>query len=143
MAFQRRDYILRMIEDLAQAIARVAGARAAGRLDEAALLLRETANGLFGPLYSMIEQLDAAGAATLLRDHQKVLAYAALVAEQAAIDEARGRRPGYRRALELYLEAILMGATVDDRMRDAVMPLLSRVSEARLSDRYRKAVEGL
>jgi hypothetical protein len=132
-----------MIDQLADALARIGGARKAGRLDEAAQLVRATADGLFGPVYRMIEQLDAMGAATMLGDRDKLLAYAALTAEQAAIDEALGRRPAYRRALELYLEAVQMGAPVDDTLRGAVITLLSRVNEGRLGERHRKVLEGL
>ncbi|MCC6553881.1 MAG: hypothetical protein IT372_12800 [Polyangiaceae bacterium] len=143
MAIRQRDYILRMLEALADAIARAAGARQGGRLDEAEQLVRETADGIFGPVYGMVEQLDALGAARVLGDPSKVLAYAALTAEQAAIDDVRARRPAYRRALELYLEAVEMGAPLDDRTRAAVLALLSRVNESRLSDRHRKMLERL
>ncbi len=116
MALRQRDYILRMIEQLAEAMARIVGARKAGDLHQARQLLRETADGLFGPLCGMLEKVDAASAAMLLADGEKIRAYAALVVEEANILEQEGElgraKSLRRRALDLYLEAVAKKATL-------------------------------
>jgi len=141
MSLRQRDYILRMIEQLAEAIGRIAGLRRAGQLDEAELLVRTTADGLFGPMRDMLDRLDAAGAATLLGDHEKIGAYAALCAEQAEILELRGRAAPalaeQRRALELYLEAVSRAPEGSPRAQEAARALLGRLDAARLPERYR------
>lgn len=141
MSFRQRDYLLRMIEQLAEAIGRIAGLRRAGQLDEAELLVRTTADGLFGPMRDMLDRLDAAGASTLLGDDEKIGAYAALCAEQAEILELRGRAAQAlaerRRALELYLEAVSRAPGDSARAREGARALLARVDAARLPERYR------
>jgi hypothetical protein len=141
MSLRQRDYILRMIEQLAEAIGRIAGLRRAGQLDEAELLVRGTADGLFGPMRDMLDRLDAAGAATLLGDPEKIGAYAALCAEQAEILDLRGRAgqalAERRRALELHLEAVSRAPEGNPRAEEAARALLGRVGAARLPERYR------
>ncbi|WP_437571535.1 hypothetical protein [Sorangium sp. So ce542] len=141
MSFRQRDTILRMIEQLAEAIGRIAGLRRAGQLDEAELLVRTTADGLFGPMRDMLDRIDAAGAATLLGDPEKIGAYAALCAEQAEILELRGRAAQalaeQRRALELHLEAMSRAPEGNPRAEEAARALLGRVDAERLSARYR------
>lgn len=141
MSIRQRDYILRMIEQLAEAVGRIAGLRRAGQLDEAELLVRTTADGLLGPMRDMLDRLDAAGAATLLGDHEKIGAYAALCAEQAEILELRGRTAQApaerRRALELYLEAVSRASEGNPRAQEGARALLGRVDAARLPERYR------
>lgn len=149
MSIRQRDYILRMIEQLAEAIARIAGARGAGKHEEALSLVRETADGILGPLRAMVEQLDSASAAVLLGSAEKVGAYAALTAEEAATHEAAGdaRRAGagYRRALELHLEAARLGEGAEARARalEAAGRLRGKVDERRLGQRYREALAAL
>jgi len=149
MSIRQRDYILRMIEQLSEAIARIAGARGAGKHEEALLIVRETADGILGPMRSMVEALDSASAAVLLSSAEKVGAYAALVAEEAAtreaMGEARGASAGYRRALELYLESarMAMGGTTDARAQEAIGRLRGKVDERRLGARYQEALASL
>src|SRR5262245_4994962 len=109
MSIARRDYIVRMIEQFAQALARIAGMKTAGKHDEALILIRQTADGIFGPLRESLDRLDSTSAATLLGNREKIAVYAALAAEKASIVELQSQpakaRAGYLRALELYLEA--------------------------------------
>jgi hypothetical protein len=129
MSLRQRDYILRMIEQLAQALGALAGLRRAGKHDEAAELWQTTADGLFGPLLPMLDRLDAPSVALLLNDRDKLIAYAALVAERAAISEARGMissSADHRRALALYLEAARSGP-LDARSLADVASLRSKI----------------
>lgn len=147
MSIGRRDYILRMIEQIAESLARIAGLRKGGDLDEAARLLGETADGIFGSMRSALDRLDAASAARLLSTREKIRAYAALTAEGAAIHEARGdaakARVKRRRALELYLEAQQGEPIVDPRTRAAIDALRAGVDEAKLGARHREALARL
>lgn len=111
MSIQKRDYILRMIEQIAETLASIVGLKNAGKLDEAEQLVRETSDGLLGPLKATLPGLDAASVASLLGSREKLAAYAALVREEGSILEKRGdaesikrARRARRRALELYRE---------------------------------------
>ena len=146
MSVARRDYILRLIEQFAQALARIIGLRKSGKLDEAQKLANETADGIFGSLRLMIDQVDASTAAGLLGTREKIAVYAALTAEEAEITalkgdarKARGRR---RRALELYLEASRLG-DLDTHSRANVEVLRQAVDLLQLDARYRELLERL
>ena len=147
MSLRQRDYILRMIEQLAQALGAMAGLRKAGKHDEAAQLWQSTADGLFGPLLSMLEQLDPTSAALLIGDRDKLVAYAALVAERGDLSQARGGQrqaaTEHRRALELFLEAVEQGAELQTPLLEIVQKLRSKVDEAVLARRHREALDRL
>lgn len=144
MSMVERDYILRMIQQLAQAIARIVGLKREGKLDEALAALRETADGIFGPLGRTLDALDARSAASLLGSFAKVDAYARLTGEEASIHElggaARLSRGCYLRALELHLEAARLERSPSAETRAAIAALRPKVEEARLSARYREAL---
>ena len=126
MSIQKRDYILRMIEQLAETLASIVGLKQAGKLDEAELLVRETVDGLLGPLRSALEALDAPSAAALLGSREKLAAYAALTAEEGSIrdlkGDARGARRARKRALDLYRE-LTRGGSADQATLDAIRSL--------------------
>lgn len=147
MSIVERDYFLRMIQRLAEAIARAARLRNVGQLDDALRVVRETVDALFGPLARTLDALDPQGAASLLGDRHKIAAYAALTAEEAAIHEARGEpkraRPTLRRALALYLESVVLAGGADVPTRDAITALRLRVDAARLPERYRNVLDKL
>jgi hypothetical protein len=146
MSIARRDYILRLIEQFAQALGRIMGLRKAGKLDEAEKLVNATADGIFGSLRSMIDKVDASTAAGLLGAHEKIIVYAAITIEEAEIAALRGdvRRAQIRRrrALELYLEASRLGE-LDTRSRADVEILQQSVDMARLDTRYREWLQRL
>lgn len=139
MSIARRDYILRLIEQFVEMLARIVGLRKAGKLDEAEKLARETADGIFGSLRSMIDGVDSSTAASLLGSREKIVVYAALTAEEAEIAALRGdaRKTSNRRrrALELYLEASRLGE-LDEHSRKNVELLRQLVDAQRLESRY-------
>jgi Family of unknown function (DUF6483) len=141
MSIARRDYILRLIEQFAEMLARIVGLRKAGQLDEAQKLASETADGIFGSLRAMIDQVDASTAAGLLSAREKIAVYAALTAEEAEIvalkGDARKAHARRRRALELYLEASRLGE-LDDHSRADIEVLRQVVDVSRLETRYRE-----
>lgn len=140
MSIAQRDYIMRLIAQFAQVLGRLLGLRKAGKLDEAQKLLDETANGIFGSLRSMIDQVDASSAAGLLGGRDKVLVYAALTAEEAEIAAARGQtrkaQSRRRRALELYLEASRLGE-LDEAARERITELRGFVNVDELDEKHR------
>src|SRR5262245_37792345 len=143
MGMLERDYILRMIQQLAQALGRILGLKRAGKLHEALQEVRATADGIFGPMRSTLDAIDAQSAASLLGNRDKIEAYAALTAEEASIHEllgdARRARSGERRALELYLEVRLLGLTASEGALLAIAELERKVDASKLPQRYRKA----
>jgi hypothetical protein len=147
MSMVERDYILRMIQQLTQALARIFGLKRAGKLDEALSVVRATADGIFGPLLRTLDALDAQSAARLLGSREKIAAYAVLTAEEGSIHAQKGdersSRERSRRALTLYLEAALLGPAINAEERAAIEALRAKVDETRLAPRYREALAAL
>jgi hypothetical protein len=126
MSLQRKDYIQRLIEQLAEALAAVSGLRKQGKRDEAALLLKSTEDGIFGPMRSILETVDARSAAGLLGDPARIKAYAAIVAEKGEMEtDERRARAHFRRALDLYAHA------PDEERMEALRARLSSSPPAR------------
>jgi hypothetical protein len=104
----QRDYIERMIEQFAQAVAQVVAAVRAGDFDLALITVRRTSELVLGNLGPVMERLDAASVVDLIGKHDidRVRMYAALLAEEGTIRELRGEAPRaqycFRRALDLY-----------------------------------------
>lgn len=144
MSIAQRDYIMRLIAQFAQVLGRLLGLRKAGKLDDAQKLVDETADGIFGSLRSMIDQVDASTAAGLLASRDKVIVYAALTAEEAEIAAARGQTrkasTRRRRALELYLEASRLGE-LDETSRERITELRASVNVDELDSKYRDLLE--
>ena len=146
MSIAQRDYIMRLIAQFAEVLARIMGLRKAGKLDEAQKLINETADGIFGPLRSMIDQVDARTAAGLLGGRDKLVVYAALTAQEAEMALSRGQprkaAGRSRRALELYLEASGLGE-LDEAARADVESLKEAVDVELLDSRYRELLARL
>jgi len=89
MALQR-DYILRIVEALAQAVARILTLRKAGDTAEARQEIARTAGSLFGLDLGLIELIGPAGVAAQLGHAEKVEALAKLVDVKAEVERAAG-----------------------------------------------------
>ncbi len=103
MAQERRDYVERMIEELAAVVARLVGRLGAGTPDAAdeVVLGAQAAQGeLLGSLAAALPQVDAASAVTLLRDPRQARAWVELLRVEAAARRLRGEN-----AAALALEA--------------------------------------
>lgn len=111
MSIVQRDYLMRMIEQCADAIAEIAALIRAGEFDLALIVVRKTSDLVLGNLGPVFERLDATSVVDLIGKHDldRVRMYAALLAEEGAIRELRGETPRaaycFTRALDLY-EAI-------------------------------------
>ena len=88
----KKDYVERMIEQLAAAIARLLKLRDAGNHGEALAVVRTACEEAFGLEYEMLVGVDAASAASLLGTPAKVRRFAELVRAEAEVLEAAGER---------------------------------------------------
>lgn len=145
MSFQSRDSTFRTAQQLGELFGRIVGLRRSGKLDDAAKLLHDGAVVLFGPLWDTLGRRDSSSAAILLGVRERVSAYAMFIQHQAEIDELRGdvwkARDGFRRALEVHLEAARLGSEIDAVTRSAIRTLKPRVDLDRLSKIYRIQLE--
>jgi hypothetical protein len=104
----QRDYLMRMIEQSAAAIAEIAALIRAGEFDLALIVVRKTSDLVLGNLRPVFERLDATSVVDLIGklDLDRVRMYAALLAEEGTIRELRGQMPRaqycFSRALDLY-----------------------------------------
>jgi hypothetical protein len=137
----REDYVMRLIKQFADAIARVLRLRQKGdhqaALDEAGRLFDE----LFAIPREVVDQVDTPTIASMLRRPDKMRAAAMLFWEEGHVYKAKGDPltafARYRRAHELFLEARALDPTEDD---DSAILELSRVAPAsELDPRYRRA----
>jgi len=127
----QRDYLMRLIEQCAQAIAEIASLIRAGEFDLALIVVRKTSELVVGNLGPVFERLDAASIVDLIGTHDldRVRMYAALLAEEGTIRELRGEahRAQYcfTRALDLYEAIAQSGAqlrTADWERMDMLRP---------------------
>jgi hypothetical protein len=87
----QRDYILRLVEALAQAIANAAGLRRKGAYQEARLELDRASGKLFGLDLGLVALLGPHAVAAQLGHPEKVARLADLLEERAEVDRADGR----------------------------------------------------
>ena len=112
MAQERRDYVERMIEELAAVVARLVGRLGAGTPEAADEVLRDAqaAQGeLLGPLAAALPQVDAQSAVALLRDSRRARAWVDLLRVEAAARRLRGEEAV---ALALEARATLLDAAI-------------------------------
>ena len=144
MAMLERDYVLRLIQLLAQAVARIFGLKRAGKLDEALDAVDLTLDEIFGTLRITLDAIDPQTASMLLADRERLEAYALLTAEEASILELMGdaarAQSGYIRALSLYLEMVIREEKVSEDVSTAIAGLRTKVDEDTLPPRYRDAL---
>jgi hypothetical protein len=155
----REDYLLRMIHQLAQALARISGLNQRAEHGEA---LRE-ADGAWGELLGdippdMAGSVDSHTLAGLLRQPARIRLASRIASEQAHALAGQGDAAGAarraRRALELRLEARAADAAAPDRSPDsqrgapdgpegdaaAIRALLALAPADTLAPRYRTLV---
>lgn len=142
----RKDYLERLIALAAQALAQIAGLLSTGELDPALNLVRRTTEEVLGPLGPVLQRLDAASAVEIAGrfEIERIRLWAALLAEEGAIQEARGRADEadacYRRSLELYAAGAAGGVRLLEADRERVRELRGRVE---VQPRYRAEVEAI
>ena len=140
-AFQR-DYVERMIEQCAEAIAQVVQLVRAGDFDLALIVVNRTCDAVLGARRPVFERLDAASAVELLGRYEldRLRVYAALLGEEGSIRELRGQSERsqrcFNRALELYSAISMSGARLMGADRERIAVLLAKVDIDRIEVRY-------
>lgn len=138
-AMIREDYIMRLIRQIAEAVARMIRRRESGDLEAA---LRD-ADALFDLLEiprELCDVVDTPTLAGLLRDPERMRLAARVFWEEGHVVKAMGDPLGafarYRRALELILEARAAGPEHPDDA-PSILELSRLVPAAHLDARYR------
>ncbi len=134
----RQDYLLRLIEQLGEALRRMAGYNRKGE-HRAALDQLDTAWEALGVPRGLVEVVDTPTLAGMLRDARTMRAVAALFVEEARAKDGMGD-PMHaavlrRRALELHLEARALDPNGEDEA--ALLELSRAVHANQLDPRYR------
>jgi len=133
----QRDYLMRIIEQCAAAIAEIAALIRAGDFDLALIVVHKTSDLVLGNLLPVLERLDATSVVDLIGkyDLDRVRMYAALLAEEGTIRERRGEMPRahycFSRALDLYDAISESGArlrTADWERIDTLRPKVEAAS---------------
>ena len=135
----REDYILRIIQQLVDAIARIAGLNRRGDHDRALAEAEQAWGKLLDAPRELIDAVDSATLAVMLREPDRMRVAAQLLHEEGRALAGKGdplhAQLRYRRAMELMLEARAIEPSDDD---DAIVMELSRVVPvATLDARYR------
>jgi len=128
-----RDYIERMIEQCAEAIAQIITMVRTGEFDRALMVIQKTSDLVLGPNRALYERLDATSAVELLGPYEldRLRMYAALLGEEGLIREGRGQveraHACFSRALQLYAAIDRSGARLMSADWDRIDALQSKV----------------
>lgn len=117
-SFRNRDFIKRMIEQLAQGIARALKLRREKKFDQARQVLGELFDDLVGVPRDLVERMDAPSAAMLIGDAEKLRTWVKLLKEEAALLDEQGLDSSVirARAVEVLDEALQRSSeTEEDR----------------------------
>ena len=104
----REDSLLRMVRQLARALAKILGLRRSGRLEEAAEEVAAAMSSTAGVDPRLVESAEAATLAAMLSDEGRRRAVARLCLERAEIEMERGQQAASqawrRKAVALWPE---------------------------------------
>ncbi|HEX8694233.1 MAG TPA: hypothetical protein VF746_17565 [Longimicrobium sp.] len=144
---ERKDYILRLIRQVAQMMAAMLLRKQSGDLAGALGECRAAVGELLGPLGDLAPRLDSETAAHMVADADVLAAWAGVVAEEADVHRLRGDGPaaaaGEKRALELALEAHLRTSADRPELLALLARLRPAVDASTLAPRHREALAGL
>jgi hypothetical protein len=135
----RDDYILRLIRDSAQAVARIFRLRTSGQPEAAQKVLDSAYRGLVGPNADLFSRLDAADGARLLADPGKMAVMSDLLHEEAETLRAAGGGDGLGEDLKALLYALEAAALEpnDEDIRSRVRLRAQAVRPEALDPGYR------
>lgn len=118
MSLTQRDYILRLLEAVAAAIARALRRRKDGDLAGARDEVRDAVTALLGPLAPVSAYTDARTMGNLIGEPRRIAAWAQLLAEDATtlreMGDVTGATQLEQRAVELLVEARRRGPLEKD-----------------------------
>ena len=116
MSYFERDVVRRMIKQLGEIAARIAGLASQRKFEEALAVVRESERSLLGPLTSTLDAVDAKTVRLLLGSDEKLEAWVVLLTERAKLLDAEGQRGPAREVAERALELLeLLPAAGADR----------------------------
>ena len=104
MGLFQKDYLLRLLEQLTEMMAKIRAALAAGRAREALDAIRKARGVLAGPLADSLDRVDAASAVALL-GREKARVHGELLQLEADAHAALGDEAAARRA-EMRVRAV-------------------------------------
>lgn len=140
MALFQRDFILRMIEVVAAALARARRRRLERDFVGARQEVSQAIGQVLGPRGAMAAMVDSRTAADLISDPRQISLYSQLLAEDADIVEEMGQPPQALkirlRAFELMLETVIRKLELADDDRAHLLALSQRVDRSALGARY-------
>ena len=140
-----QDYILRMIKQLGEAIARIAGLAERGRHAEALELADEACRELLGIQPELLGQMDPLSAAEMLGNIAHIRVYVALLKQIGEVQAHAGDEvlaaSTYGRALTVGLEGIQVVGTRDPGTVDDLRALATLIDLDRLDERYTRLLE--
>jgi hypothetical protein len=103
---KRDDYLVRQVKALAAVLARLAGLRLSGNIEEARAELTKAYSSVLGTQADLLRRVDSQTAAKLLGAPERILALAQLLNEEAEQEGGGERGKALRlRALELGIAA--------------------------------------
>jgi len=130
---------MRLIEQLGEALRRIAGLRKRGEYDEAVADVEATWGRLIDVPYELIDLVDTPTLAERLREPANMRIAAQLLMEEARAFSGKGNpihaTLRYRKALELFLEARAIDPQPVDE--SAILELSRYVHANQLDPRYR------
>jgi tetratricopeptide (TPR) repeat protein len=136
----REDYLLRLIHQLADAIAAIAGLNRKGEHDKALAAADQAWGKLLDAPRELIDAVDTPTLAGMLREPAKIRVAAQLCYEEGRALAGKGDplHAGirYRRAMELTLEARAIDPSAEDAA--AILELSRLVPTDTLDPRYRE-----
>jgi hypothetical protein len=138
--FEERDYVMRMVQQLAKLLAALLKLKQEQKFDEAADAIMGGCEGLLGLDFKALALVDSQSGAALLGNVSRVRTFARLLEELADVHAGRGEeakaRSRARHAFEMYCEALILRSE-DGEARAGIGRLRERVDETMLSERYR------
>lgn len=147
MSLVQRDYILRLIEAVGAALARILKRRQEGDLTGARREVDIAVMDLLGRVAGIATHADSRTAADLVGDGHRLTLWAQLLTQDADLLRLMGREAEAasvdRRAVELLLEAYLRDGTLLADASALLATLSTRVPDGALPERYRSARAGL
>jgi len=145
---EKKDYILRMIEQMRRLVEALLGKLRDGEDPQRDLAdARGTLERLLGPLAGVAPRMDSVTAGQMVGDADVLGAWAELVAAEAELARARGDQSGAasadRRALELALEAHLRTNADRPELLELIARLRPHVDATALAPRHADALAGI
>jgi hypothetical protein len=123
----RDDWLMRMIQQMAQVVARMLGQKNGGQVQEAMQTLDDAQGELLGALSGVVPRVDSATAAHMLSEPRLIASWARLLYERADLLRMSGDDAGAAAAASqahaLAREALARAEGFESVVRDLLGPL--------------------